>query len=574
MKNRALLAVACLLYLVIESGQGVARAEELAPRYERRWIYASQNLLVDKNVDQLIELIQRAGKCGYNGMMLADYKFNILDRMPKRYFENVARVRKAAAAAKLEIIPAVFPIGYSAGLLAHDPNLAEGLPVIDAPFVVKEREAVPASSPPRLANADLEETKGDRFTGVSFQDDPGKATFADSKVVHHGKVSCRMQDVGKQGSSGNGRLIQNLKVRPHACYRYSCWVKTQDLSSPGSFRLLAIGAGKGARQLTFFEGGVERTQDWKQVDVVFNSLDQSEVNLYVGLWGGGTGTLWIDERALDELAFVNVLRRPGCPLTVTSADGRTTFEEGRDFEPLQDPKLGQQPYAGEFSFAHDGPRLRLTERSRIKPGSHLKVSWYHPVLTHGEQVMCCLSEPKVYELLRDQAERVQTLFQPKTVFMSHDEIRVANWCQACQARHETPGGLVADNARRCVGILKEVMPQAQVVVWSDMFDPHHNAVKSYYLVNGSLEGSWLGLEPTVIIANWNSGKAKESLNWFADRGHSQLVAGYYDDEGLENLERWNTAAKGVPRVIGFMYTTWQQKYDQMEAYGKALKAAR
>ena len=34
--------------------------------------------------------------------------------------------------------------------------------------------------------------------------------------------------------------------------------------------------GAGARQLTFHEGGLEPTQDWKHLEVVFNSLDQSD----------------------------------------------------------------------------------------------------------------------------------------------------------------------------------------------------------------------------------------------------------------------------------------------------------
>jgi hypothetical protein len=39
----------------------------------------------------------------------------------------------------------------------------------------------------------------------------------------------------------------------------------------------------------------------------------------------------------------------------------------------------------------------------IKDGDKLLVSWYHPILTHESQVMCCLSEPKIFDLLRDQA---------------------------------------------------------------------------------------------------------------------------------------------------------------------------
>jgi hypothetical protein len=107
-----------------------------------------------------------------------------------------------------------------------------------------------------------------------------------------------------------------------------------------------------------------------------------------------------------------------------------------------------------------------------------------------------------------------------------------------------PGRLLADNVRRCVALVKEVNPKARLVIWSDMFDPNHNAVERYYLVNGPLTGSWEGLPREVIVANWNGGKRSESLRWFAGRGHEQVIAGYYDD-GLEDFRRWDEAARGV-----------------------------
>ena len=107
-------------------------------------------------------------------MVLADYKFNILDRMPDHYFKNVARVQaRRPTRPSIEIIPAVFPIGYSDGLLAHDPNLAEGLPVKDAPFVVKGGEAVLVPRAGRqLVNGGLEETKGDTLRRLRL---PGRS---------------------------------------------------------------------------------------------------------------------------------------------------------------------------------------------------------------------------------------------------------------------------------------------------------------------------------------------------------------------------------------------------------------
>jgi hypothetical protein len=540
---------------------GAAGAAE--PRYADRWVYCQHNLLVDKNVEDAIRLLERSAKAGYTGLVLADYKFNILDRMPDRYVKNVERLKKAAADHKIELIPCVFPIGYSDGLLVHDPNLAEGVPVKDAPFVARGKELVPAGEPVKLANGDFEQARGDKFIGFNFQDEPGKATFADTDVRHGGKSSLRMHD-----AAGNCRVNQKVKVRPWACYRYSCWVKTKDLKR-AEFKLLGIGAS--GRNLTFHEGHLKPTQDWTQIEVVFNSLGETDVALYVGVWGGFRGTIWVDDLAVEELSLVNVLRRDGCPLTVTSADGKTAFVEGEDFEPVRDEVMLKNAGTGHWEFGHKGPTIRLAAGSRIQDGDRLRVNWYHPVLVHGEQVACSLLAPKVFDLLKDQAKRVNDLFHPKTFFMSHDEIRVAGWDETAAKSGLTPGGQLAENARRCVKILHDVNPAARVVVWSDMFDPNHNAVDDYYLVNGSWKGSWEGLPNDVVIANWNGGKAAASLKFFADRGHAQVIAGYYDGD-LSNFNRWDAAAQGVPGVRGFMYTTWAHNFGLLEQYGKAIAA--
>ncbi|PYM09803.1 MAG: hypothetical protein DME18_17410, partial [Verrucomicrobia bacterium] len=78
-------------------------------------------------------------------------------------------------------------------------------------------------------------------------------------------------------------------------------------------------------------------------------------------------------------------------------------------------------------------------------------------------------------------------------------------------------------------------------------------------------GSWEGLDKEVIVVNWNFGKRNESLKWFADRGHRQLIAGYYDGP-VGQLREWLTAARGVDGVIGVMFTTWQNRYDQIEEF--------
>jgi hypothetical protein len=102
-----------------------------------------------------------------------------------------------------------------------------------------------------------------------------------------------------------------------------------------------------------------------------------------------------------------------------------------------------------------------------------------------------------------------------------------------------------------------------------MFDPNHNARDRYYLVEGTLEGSWEGLDPGVIVVDWYFGKRDASMKWFADRGHRQVIAGYYD--GGHDTGAWLESASRVPNVLGIMYTTWRHNYSDVEKFVRELK---
>jgi hypothetical protein len=201
----------------------------------------------------------------------------------------------------------------------------------------------------------------------------------------------------------------------------------------------------------------------------------------------------------------------------------------------------------------------------------LRVSYYHVATVYDDQAMICLSEPKTVGLLREQARRMHAAWGAKGYMMSHDEIRVLNWCDACQRRHLDAGALLADNVKTCIQILREVNPGGKIYVWSDMFDPYHNAHGDYYLVRGDLAGSWEGLDKDVAIVNWNFDKRDESVKWFANRGNRQLIAGYYD-AGSDRIRAWLDSARNVNAVSGVMYTTWQNKYDDLEQFAVAVRA--
>jgi hypothetical protein len=275
----------------------------------------------------------------------------------------------------------------------------------------------------------------------------------------------------------------------------------------------------------------------------------------------------MDDLRLEETAFVNLLRRDGCPLTVRDERGNALVE-GKDFVELRDPKAGTSPWAGNFDVWHEPPQLTLTPNSRIQAGQKLHVGFFHTVTIYDGQVTCCLDHPQVFEVLKDQVQRVEQLFAPKTYFLSHDEIRVANWCDSCRKEGRTAGRLLADNVRRCVAIVREVNPDAGLCVWSDMFDPHHNAHDEFYLVNGDLAGSWEGLPREMIVVNWNHGEAAKSMSFFGERGHDQVLAGYYDHDPRQ-IASWLKTGATAPGAHGAMYTTWQNDFSKLEEFARA-----
>jgi hypothetical protein len=187
-------------------------------------------------------------------------------------------------------------------------------------------------------------------------------------------------------------------------------------------------------------------------------------------------------------------------------------------------------------------------------------------LVHDGQVMCCISEPRTAELLADEARRMREAWGARGYMMSHDEVRTLNWDDSCCKRKLDAGRIVAENVSACTKLLEG----STVYVWSDMFDPFHNAHADYYLVRGDLARSWEGLDPSVVIVNWNFGKRDDSLKFFADRGHKQVIAGHYDGKP-EQAKEWLASAARVRGVIGIMYTTWRQEYRDLEAFAAQVR---
>ena len=112
-------------------------AEKMMPL---RWVYISRSLTSDQQVEDIRKIAKLASENGLNGVLFAA-GLDSIDLKPPEYMARLQKVKAIFNEYHLEMIPNVFSAGYGGGILSHDKNLAEGLPVKDALYVVKGDEA-------------------------------------------------------------------------------------------------------------------------------------------------------------------------------------------------------------------------------------------------------------------------------------------------------------------------------------------------------------------------------------------------------------------------------------------------
>ncbi len=239
-----------------------------------------------------------------------------------------------------------------------------------------------------------------------------------------------------------------------------------------------------------------------------NSLEYDKVRVHVEAWGGRSGKFWVDDLKVEEVGLVNVLRRPGTPVAVKGEASGTAYEEGKDFAPIADPRLN-------FRFDHDGPAIKLLPGTRIAEGERLRVSYYHGIAINRGQVSVCMSEPKLYEIWREQVRLVRKHLAPAKWLLSMDEVRAGGSCEACKSRRKTMGEILGDCITRQFQMIREASPKAEVYCWSDMLDPNHNAHGDYYLVEGDFARSWEHVPKELVIVCWYYDKREASLAHFS-----------------------------------------------------------
>jgi hypothetical protein len=549
------------------------------PATPQLW-YWHQSYLSTTNPDEPAQseaLIDQAVDAGYTGLALWDAACNHLNK-PGFDPSMLQTVMQYAIGKGLQVLPNTAPFGYSNdGMLYEDGNLAEGMAVVGTQFTVTAAVGgnvlVPVNSLPPLVNGDFESGQ----TGWFGVGDPRVSLDSNAADCHSGNACAEIS--GSATATDNARLEQDLTVTPWRLYHIQFWMSTNALAG-NNLEVEVLDFSNPNQTVTLMDSEVDAasaTTGWTEYDLAFNSRTSTAVGLYLGMWGGNEGTVWIDDIVAEETSLVNVLRRDGTPLSVYS--GSTTYTEGTDYSTVVDPALPQT--TGSYDNWHTPPSVTVPAGSKLQLAQTVSANYYTVIPLAGGQVGSCLSEPAVQTWLASNSTLLSQVFPAGTgIFLEYDEMRQVNSCALCVGKNLTAGQLLAGNVQATWATVGSIL-SGPAYVWSDMFDPYHNATPTYqyvYPVEGDLTGSWLGLPQGFIIMNWNLGDLTQSLGWFAGQqagepqSFQQVIAGYYDSgDGAGSASSELQAANGIPGLVGLMYTTWEGDYSQLGAFAQAVR---
>lgn len=595
MKSNLVVLLACVLF-----NHASAQSPEKS-------FYAYLNLLDEPNkplsltATQFAELMSRAKKAGYSAAVISDYYLADIDLLrgaesqSGTYLTNIKVIRDAAEAHQIELIPEVMSVGSSGQILLNNPNLAEGIPVVDCEYEVRNEGGLVAVVKDQ---ANVVKHGGFEATQVEIA-----AQFSVPESVF---------DISSDTSGGSGSsvvfsnpndlflLSQDVRIQPKLQYQWSFELKADGLTEdPDDPMILysivsAFDTKHGRRKLHRVGHDLKMAEGkWHRYVVSLNSFEYDKVDITIGLENATGGTVILDNVALRQSQAVNLIRREDLPVTIKNAAGEVLYEVD-DYLIEQHPNFGE---GGHYAPDEAIAPIKLTDNTNLKVGDTIRVSYFHAQLPDAEahRVCCSLWHPEVVKLHSDQVQLLNDILKPQRWFINHDEIRAVGHEPTVTEQKISPGVLLRQHLIKCLEVIKKKGDNKPVILNSDMYDPFHNATAashtdSYYpMVNGSFTGSWLPISehemndpPTITVWNWNMANAQpaetfleqsSSFAHFRGLGYPQIIGGYYDvsdNRAQSQIDSAFSMARVHAGVVsGVCYYTALNNYDHLERFAEA-----
>ena len=440
------------------------------------WYQHACYLTTEDAVQKSKDLIDKAASLGYTGILLWDSGFNMMgnrDWDPDNE-DRMKEVLKYARKRHLKAIGEAAPFGWSNDVLAANPNWAEEEPVEGQKFQV-----APDGKSLKVLNTLPPFVNGNFAAGeTAWFDlhDPGIKIIPNARG---GNAAIEMSN-----PAGNARIRQKISVHPWRQYHLSFFYKTtgNDLGSP----MLVVYDGSSFDKVRF-ESNPGSAPTWQQFNYLFQSFDSTSFLVYVGVWGGAKGSVEFNDIQLEETGPIWVAHREGAPFKVYDPNNPSkVYKQGVDYKEVIDPDMLPHRPCFQNNF-HWPPPFNLPATTELKPGQIVAVDYYAATpIMNNNQVGMCMTDPGVFDWLTKNAHEIhKVLPQESSLLLFYDEIRHANTCASCRAKNMTAGELLAWNFGKTYGIYRDALPGTSFWVWSDMFDPYHNAHDNVAYVEGN-----------------------------------------------------------------------------------------
>lgn len=283
------------------------------------------------------------------------------------------------------------------------------------------------------------------------------------------------------------------------------------------------------------------------------------------------------------------------PVVVTDSTGNIVYAEGNDYEiafgRTEHPFFtrvieGEGEPAGypiRRGESDESPTMiRRTSRSRIQDEQTVKVtfSYIGPDPWSPYKVRYCRSDSRIHadgpqNFIWRWCVQPVTYLDARLFNLEMDEIRVFAWDKRCLDSGKSRSQIFADDVKYYYDTIKKHVPDARIIMWSDMVDANHHA--TLYKTEGVLDRLRDYGMTDIIMAPWDHTCAEKSIGFFADNGFSVLASSQAQEGNISIAPLWakllREKFKNTDRLYGLMHAPWEYDYDAVDGWERVATAA-